>query len=265
MPLPAVADGFVSKVTMPATLSPARDLASGLLRSTSAWDGSALVLNVPEGVIMPHTPNGSMIFGYQNQSAQNNAGSLALTSGGSPPEFLVAPALSLQPQILTRNWQANNLNVTNISANPNTPIWIEAFGPGIGPPPMPLPIGRGVAISPKQTLQGSANPNWMQLGFRFSSSEFAVFGIIGGPQDGSGNNAYVVALNSPAGDTKKGTGNTPPPGYYATSGGNILSFEFNWGSAAVFVAYFGSANVVPTEVVRKLTDVPAATVTLLSL
>jgi hypothetical protein len=228
--------------------------------TTTVWNGEPVVLAVYDGVTMPQTPNGSMILGFQNTSPANNAGKLALTSGADKPEFFVAPALSLQPQILTRNWQANNLNVTNISANSNTPIWIEAFSPGIGPVSTPLPIGQPVAVSQKETLQGVANPNWMQLSFRFNSSKLAVFGIIGGPQDASGTNAYVVALNSPAGDTQKGTSNAPPPGYYATVGGNAYSFEFNWGSSVVFVAYFGSANVV-----GKLTAAEMPMVTLVSL
>jgi hypothetical protein len=234
-------------VTMPVILPPTRHFVGlGNPQTTTLWDGSPLVLGVQDGATMPQTPNGSMIFGFQNMSTQNNAGKLALTSGGGQPEFFVAPALSLQPQILTRNWQANNLNVTNLSPNSKTAIWIEAFGPGIGAAaPTPLPIGSTVAVSQNETLQGTTNANWMQLGFRFSSSQLAVFGIIGGPQDASGNNAYVVALNSPAGDTQKGTANPPPPGYYATVGGNAYSFEFNWGSAVVFVAYFGSANVIP--------------------
>jgi hypothetical protein len=232
-------------VTMPVIPPPTRHFAIlGTPQTTTPWDGSPLVLAVHDGAAMAQTPNGSMIFGFQNMSTQNNAGKLALTSGGGRPEFFVAPALSLQPQILTRNWQANNINVTNISANTCTPIWIEAFGPGIGAAPTPLPIGATVAVSQNETLKGMTNANWMQLGFRFSSSQLAVFGIIGGPQDASGNNAYVIALNSPAGDTQKGTANPPPPGYYATVGGNAYSFEFNWGSTVVFVAYFGSANVI---------------------
>jgi hypothetical protein len=246
---------------MPPTLPPTRRSgALGNPLTTTVWNGEPVVLAVNDGVTMPQTPSGSMILGFQNTSPANNAGKLALTSGAGAPEFFIAPALSLQPQILTRNWQANNLNVTNISANANTPIWIEAFGPGIGPGSTPLPIGQTIAVSQKETLQGVTNPNWMQLSFRFNSSKLAVFGIIGGPQDPAGNNAYVVAVNSPAGDTQTGTGNAPPPGYYATVGGNAYSFEFNWGSSVVFVAYFGSANVV-----GKLTAVEAPMITLLSL
>ncbi|MEP6567148.1 MAG: hypothetical protein ABJB10_18600, partial [Mesorhizobium sp.] len=62
-----------------------------------------------------------------------------------------------------------------------------------------------------------------------------MFAILGGPQDASGNNAYVVALNSQYGDTGPGTANPAPAGYYATAKGNNYSYEFNWASALLFV------------------------------
>jgi hypothetical protein len=171
-----------------------------------------------------------------------------------------------QPQILTHNWLANNLNVTNVSANADTPIWIEAYGPGIGTPPQTLPIGPSVPVAPNGTLEGVTNPNWMQLIFQFNSSQLAVFGFIGGPQDASGNNAYVVAVNSPSGDTGPGTSAPAPPGYFATVRGNTYSYEFNWGASRLFVAYFGSASVIPPmfAALRPAAEVQP-TVTLLSL
>ena len=75
----------------------------------------------------------------------------------------------------------------------------------------------------------------------------------------SGNNAYAIALNSLSGNTGPGTGTPAPPGYFATAGGNSYSYEFNWGTSVLFVAYFGSGGVVP----RGLADVLAQpTVTL---
>ncbi len=234
----------------------------GRLETTANWTGTGLSLAVHDGASMAQTPNGSMIFSFQNQSPMNNQGKLALTSGGSAPNFYAAPALAGQPQILTHNWQANNLNVTNVSANSDTPIWIEAYGPGIGTPPQTLPIGSAVPIAPSGTLEGLTNPNWMQLIFQFNSSQLAVFGFIGGPQDASGNNAYVVAVNSRSGDTGPGTGKPAPPGYFATVAGNTYSYEFNWGASKLFVAYFGSANVIPpmfAEIMPTVEVKPAVT------
>lgn len=227
------------------------------------WDGSPLELAVRDSAAMSQTPDGSMILAFQNGSQMNNAGKLALTSGGSQPQFLVAPALALQPTILIDNWQANNLNLTNISLNTNTPIWIGAFGPGMGAPPATLPTtGDAVPVALYSTLKAITLPQNMQLGFQANSSALCLFAFIGGPQDANGNNAYAIALNSQYGDTGPGHTTAAPAGYYATAGGNNYSFEFNWGSAVLFIAYFGSGSVAGGTP-RVMTTAP--TVTLLAL
>jgi hypothetical protein len=212
--------------------------------SNPDWNGAALTLEVDDYATMAQTPDGSMIFAFQNMSKLNNKGTLELTSGGNPPEQFDAPQLVRQPNVLIRNWRANNLNILNTSANQRTPIWIEAFGPGIGPDPQPLPLGQGLQIAQNQALQGDTKASQMQLKLQFNSTDFALFGIIGGPADSSGNNAYAIALNSPSGTTGPPTTNPPPVGYYATSGGNNYTFKFNWGSATLYVAYFGSGRIV---------------------
>ena len=209
---------------------------------------------------MPQTPDGSMIFAFQNASRMNNAGKLAMTSGGGAPQFLVAPALALQPKIVISNWMGNNLNLTNISVNTNTPIWIQAYGPGLGPEPASLPTnGDPVQMTVGLALQAVTVPQYMQLTFNANSSGLCLFAFIGGQPDIGGNNAYAIALNSPSGNTGPGTGTPAPPGYFATAAGNSYSYEFNWGTSVLFVAYFGSGGVVP----RGLADVLALpTVTL---
>jgi len=187
-----------------------------------------------------------MMLAYRNVSTRNSEGKLAWTSGASSPGILVAPALALAPSVLVRNWKGNNLNVTNISVGADTPIYVEAYGPGIGPVPQLLPIGPpGEQLAPSQAAQGSTTGGWMQLGFQQNSGDPAVFGFIGGPVDADGNNAYVIALNSPAGNTGPGTSNPPPAGYYATSSGNNWSYELNWPSSLLYVAYFGAASLAP--------------------
>jgi hypothetical protein len=209
------------------------------------WDGSPVELAVRDSVAMPQTSDGSMIVAFQNASEMNNAGKLAMTSGSSPPRFLIAPALALQPTILINNWQANNLNLTNISVNTNTPIWIAAYGPGMGSPPTPLPTtGDAVTVAVDSTLKAVTLPQYMQLGFHANSAGLCLFAFIGGPQDTKGNNAYTIALNSQYGDTGPGHATPAPAGYYATVGGNNYTFEFNWGSSVLSVAYFGSGSVV---------------------
>src|SRR5262245_53809504 len=99
--------------------------------ATPNWNGAPLTLAVNDSASMPQTTNGSMVLAYQNKATQNNMGTLILTSGGGAPTSLDVPALANQPSVLVNNWKANNLNLTNVSANSATPIWIEAFGPGI--------------------------------------------------------------------------------------------------------------------------------------
>lgn len=209
----------------------------GANASNSKWDGSPTTLAVHDSAAMPQTTNGSMVFAYQNTATLNNAGKLALTSGGSQPTFLIAQALLFQPSILVNNWQANNLNVTNISVAAATPIWIEAFGPGLpGQKPVALPVNTSTTLNPGGVAQGTSNPNWMQLGLSTNTGQLVIAAVVGGPPDTSGNNAYAIALNSPSGNTGPGTGTPAPQGYYATSGGNSYSFEFNWSSSVVYVA-----------------------------
>jgi hypothetical protein len=221
----------------------------GAPKSTTTWDGSPTTISPPDGVAMAQTTNGSMVLAYQNMSTMNNAGKLALTSGGSTPSFLTVPALLAQPSILVNNWGANNLNVTNISPAAATPIGLEAFGPGLpGQKPVALPIGSAVSLQPVAVAQGTSNPNWMQLMMTSNTANLTIVAVIGGPPDASGSNAYVFALNSPSGTTGPGTGTAAPQGYYATVGGNSTSFEFNWGSSAVYVANMSPSTAAPVKV-----------------
>jgi hypothetical protein len=222
----------------------------------SSWNGSPLILQVNENANMPQTPGGTVILAWQNEATQNNLGELAVTSGGGAPVFKYAQALANQPGIWLHNWNANNLSITNISANNDTPIRIQAIGPGIpGTTPEPLPIGPpGVVLRSGDTAQGVASPQYMQLVIQSNSSTLGILGVIGGPQDNTGNNGYVIAVNDAVnGNTGPGTGKTPPEGYYATTTSNTYTFSFNWGSSQVFVANLSpeTAHDV-TVVLRKL-------------
>ena len=220
----------------------------------STWDGSPLVLQVNENANMPQTPAGTMIFAVTNEATQNNLGEIAFTSGGAPPRFLKLPANANQPSIIVNNWNANNLSVTNISANSQTPIEIQAIGPGIpGTHPQDLPIGPpGVTLNHGQTAQGNALPQYMQLVMQSNTSTLGVLAFIGGPLDSSGNNGYVVAVNDSV-NTGPGTGKEPPAGYYATTTSNTYTFSFNWGSSLVFVANLSPETAdALTVIMRKL-------------
>lgn len=218
----------------------------------AAWDGSPLVLQPSQNANMLKTTNGSMVFVYQNISKMNNQGALSVTSGGVPPTFLQAPALTNQPSVLINNWKGNNLSVSNISQpNSITPIQIQAVGPGLpGTNPLALTPGAALTMKPGQTAQGDALPQWMQLVFQSNSGQLAIFVLIGGPTDGSGNNALMLAVNA-AQEAGPGTNNPttpPPPGYYATTTTNYYTYQFNWGSSTIFVANMSGTTSNPAQV-----------------
>jgi hypothetical protein len=214
-----------------------------------SWNGAPLLLSTNQNAVMPQTPNGTMILAYWNLSTQNNAGTIAITSGGGEPSFRPAPALLNQPYVWMNNWQTNDLSVTNVSANDDTPIQIQAIGPGVpGTTPLPLPLGpTGQQLGYGKTAMGTALPQAMQLVIRSMDSTASTVGIIGGPQDGSGNNGYVIAVNYPN-DSGPGTGTAPPAGYYATTTSNSYTLSFRWGSAQIFVANLSSLNAAPVQI-----------------
>lgn len=205
------------------------------------WNGAPQTLAWHDSVVMPQTPNGSMVLGYWNRSGQNNAGTLALTSGGQAPIFLQVPALANQPSILIQNWGASDLKLTNVSANTSTPIVVEAFGPGIqGVQPVPLTVGNAVQLAVLQAAQGNAQPNYMQLALSSNTGNLSVIAVVGGPLDGTGNNGYAFALNY--------TGPPAPPGYTAVTSGNSYTYQFNWGASTLFVANMSPATAAPVRV-----------------
>jgi hypothetical protein len=201
--------------------------------TNSTWNGQPTTLLQNQSVSMPQTTNGTMIFAATNQATTNNQGDLGITSGGGAPQFVTVPALANQPTVLINNWQANNLNVTNTSPATATPILVQAIGPGLpGITPVALEIGKTLELAAGQVAQGNASPQYMQLVITSNSPTLGIIGIIGGPQDASGNNGYIIAVNASA-NTGPG-GATPPTGYFATTTSNAYAFPFNWGSSVVF-------------------------------
>jgi len=203
-----------------------------------SWDGSPTTLNPNDNVNLPQSTNGSMVLAYENMSKVNNAGTLSLTSGGGAPVFLTAQALANAPSILVQNWGGSNVSLTNVSlTSSSTPIWVSIVGPGLSKTaPANLPTdGTKVSLSSGGAAQGTAIPRWMQLIMQATSGDYTLVVVIGGPPDGSGNNAYVFGLNASA-NTGPGTGVAAPQGFYATTTGNTATYQFNWGSSAIFVA-----------------------------
>jgi hypothetical protein len=214
------------------------------------WNGARMVLAPDRNANMPQMINGTMVFTYRNMSAQKNQGDISLTSGGSTLRFYTVPAGTNQPSFLIDNWKANNLSITNISPNAETPIAIQAIGPGLpGTTPLPIAIGPpGRALAPGQTGQSTAAPQWMQLVLQCNAPTTVIVALIGGPPDATSQNGYLFALNY-AIDSGPGTGVTPPAGYYATTTANSYVFRFNWGSAALFLANLSSTNAYAVTIV----------------
>jgi hypothetical protein len=207
----------------------------------AAWTGTPTTLQVNQNVNMPQTPNGTTILAITNQATQNNLGQIAITSGGSVPEFPDIPALANRPTIIKKNWGANNLSLTNISANSNTPILVQAIGPGIpGLTPKTIVAGTPLILNPGEVAQGNTSPQFMQLVFQSNAQTLGVMGFIGGPGP---DNGYVVTVNDSV--------NTPPnapAGYYATTSSNAYTYAFNWGGAVLFVANLSPSTASPVTV-----------------
>jgi hypothetical protein len=206
--------------------------------STTTWDGSPqTILPLVDTLLMPQPPNGSMVFAYQNKSTLTNQGQLALSSGGGQPIILDVPALIQQPFIYVHNWGANNLTVNNISRQDNTPIWVEAFGPGLpGQTPITFTTGTPFKLNPQPSstsvAQGVTQPKNMLLRMTSNSGDLTIVAIIGGPPNPEGNNAYVFALNSPGGSD----------GYTKVTSGNSLDYQFNWSSSVIYIANMSPAT-----------------------
>ena len=218
------------------------------------WDGARLVLSPDQNANMPQTVNGTMVVTYQNMSTQNNQGDISLTSGGSTPAFYKVAAGANQPSFLIDNWKANNLSITNISPNAETPIAIQAIGPGLPGDGTAAHRHRAAGSGARAwaTGQSTAAPQWRQLVLQCNAATTVVVALIGGPPDAEGQNGYLFALNYPT-DSGPGTGVAPPAGYYATTTSNSYVFPFNWGSAALFLTNLSSANAhAVTIVLRQL-------------
>jgi hypothetical protein len=209
------------------------------LGATVIWDGSPKTIStMGDTLLMPQTPNGSMVFAYQNKATLNNSGQLALSSG-SAPEMLNADFGALVPSILVQNWQANNLTVINISQQNATPIWVEAFGPGLpGQTTVPITVGTALVLNPApgatSVAQGVTPPKSMMLRMTSTTGDASVVVLIGGPPDQTGNNAYVFGLN--VGSPKL------PDGYTKVSEGNTISYTFNWGASVVYLANMSAST-----------------------
>jgi hypothetical protein len=228
--------------------------AGGGLGATAVWTGTPTTITPQQNASLGQTPNGTLIFAYQNQSTTTNAGKLSLSSG-STGQLLDVPALTNQPLLLIQNWKGSNLSVSNVSTTSATPILIEAVGPGLpGLTPVALPMdGTVLQLVPfgsktgNVAAQGNAPSQSVVVTLQANSGQLTILAIQ------VGNTAMVVALNAAqeAGPGTENPGTAPPAGYFATTTGNNYQNLWNWGASAVFVvnmspstAAAGSVNVI---------------------
>jgi hypothetical protein len=210
---------------------------TGAAAITDNWDGSPLRLEQYDQAAMANTPNGSMIFAFQNLATENNNGTLMLGSGGQWTKCLPADPLQNAPTIFVHNWQADNLTVSNLSQGPNTPIQIQACGPGMpGQNVKTLPSNTPTTVQLNDVLKASLNGGPTNLVFLRNDGYLGVFGLIGGPLV-SGNNAYMFAVNYP--------GSSTPPGYTATTTSNRYIYPINNWISDIYIFYFAAGKVIP--------------------
>jgi len=200
--------------------------------ATTIWNGSPqTILPTIDTLLMPQTPNGSMVFAAMPKSA--NTGSISLTSGATS-QLVPVPGNVQVPNIVVNNWGGNNLQVVNISSPDATPIWVEAFGPNIPGQPTPIPITNGTPFklnpqpSTGSVASGVTAPRNMLLRMQANTGDLAVIALIGGELGSTGNNAYVFGLNvsNPGQAT----------GYTKAVSSNSIDFQFNWSTAVVYLA-----------------------------
>jgi hypothetical protein len=205
----------------------------------SDWNGDPTTLQQGNSVNMPQTSDGSMVLGYQNMSSGNDKGDLNVASGGARPENLDVYGGTGQISTISRNWGANNLQLTNQSDKAGVNIWVSAIGPGYGTkPPTKLPMdGTDVTLDPQAAAQGNALPQWMTLRLQATSGQQTIFALIGGPPTND-INAYVFGLNMSKSSGPPADEAPPKDGYYQQTSANKLDFQFNWGSSRLFIANF---------------------------
>ncbi|HEU4885760.1 MAG TPA: hypothetical protein VFT45_26225 [Longimicrobium sp.] len=217
---------------------------SAAMTVTSTWDGSPLTLAVNDQAQMPQTPDGTLILAAIDLSP-NSQGTLAVSSGSQPFPVPPLPAGATAPWVAANNFGANNLKATNVSSNQSVTIKIQAVGPGIpGVTPANLPQLSPTSLAPGAVAAGNTNPAQMQLQIQNPSGNSAVIGIVGGPQDDTGNNGYVIGLNfgQTAGPGTSNPSGKPQQGYYATTTGNSYTFSFNWNGGNIFVGNVSSSQ-----------------------
>jgi hypothetical protein len=193
----------------------------------SAWAGHPTTIP-PDGLRMLPSPNGPVILGFFNQDATPNDGQVTVTSGASFIQDFPVPAQQAAPVLFVRDFQGNNLNVSNTSTGGSKPpILAEAWAPGLQPSgelpadgePYPLPV--------YMSRTAVSLPQMMQLTLRSGNGEYTVFGVY------IGNEVTIYCVNAPGGGS---------PGCDRSTPDNFLVLRGNWNGATLYVVNLSAAS-----------------------
>jgi hypothetical protein len=206
-------------------------------RALKDWDGSPTTLNQGEGVSLSQTPVGDLIVTFFNKSEENDAGQIALTTGGSNPQFIPVDPLMNAPQIMIQNFEGNNLNLTNTSIT-GVPIEVQAWGPGYGKPEKLPDDGVFYSLNPYNSRTTKSNPNFMQLVMR-ALGQYTVFGVF------IGSKPSIYCVNAPDPDT------VPVKGYTTITKNNNWPVSNNWLGKTIWVVNLSALTSTQGEVSLK--------------
>ena len=163
----------------------------GLLDAGGAardWDGSGTSLAVNEGVTLSPTTKGQMVLAGYNTDTKNNAGQV-FYSWGAKGNTMDLPALQNAPVVLVQDFGGDALTVTNIS--PQAPVWVAAYGPGLGAPAAPLPAdGQFYSLKPYAVRSTVASSTWQRLVLK-SEQGYTVFVLFVGDE------VTTICVNDP--------------------------------------------------------------------
>lgn len=198
------------------------------------WVGAPTVITAvgtpPSSVSVYPTDTGMMFVCAINQTTGNNPGNIQWSSGGSS-DNLICDAGASEPTALLRNFAGSTLQLTNVSSASPDSTPVQVMLAGMGRTSM-TSVTFGSATTQYQsstTILPSAPKVTIRL--TCTGGGNAVVGLIGGPGNpaGSGNNGYLISLNSPRGNTGvpsgQTSGGTPAVSpWYATTGNNQYDF-----------------------------------------
>lgn len=210
----------------------AEEQTEGLAAPAPPWVGAPTVITAvgttPYQVSTYPTDTGVMFVCAINQTTGNNPGTIQWSSGGSSGT-LSCSAGAQEPTALLQNFNGNTLTLTNVSGTSpdSTPIQVMLAGTGR----TSMTKGTfGSAFTQYQYCTTTV-PAQPKVTIRLTcTSGNAVIGLIGGPgtPPNSGNNGYLISLNSPQGNTGvpsgQTSGGTPNAPWYATTGNNQYDF-----------------------------------------